>query len=225
MSEDKSIMQWGGVAGIMAGILFVLTLVILLAFVPAAPADNEELVARFPDVRTATIFGEVVYAAAIILWVMLVLALYRALRSGSTAPALFGTGVGLLGLVFLGTGAVPGVAFSHISGLYHAPGATPEDRATLTAVWQGAQGMFNETDTMGFIFLTVGMILLGVAMVRSFAFGRRFGGAGILIGVVGLAGTSMFSPDSVMFAPFAAIVVIVYPLLMGWKVYRVSRMA
>ncbi len=178
MSEDMSVVRWGGLAGIFAGISFFITLVILLAFVPAAPKDKVELVSRFPDVRAATLVGEAVYAAAIILWVMLVLALYRALRAGSSAPALFGSGVGLFGLVFLGAGAVPAVAFSHISGLFHAPGATAQEQATLASVWQGAQGIFNETDTMGFIFLTVGIILLGIAMVRNPAFGKRLGGAG-----------------------------------------------
>ncbi|MEE9173114.1 MAG: hypothetical protein V3U41_09475 [candidate division NC10 bacterium] len=49
---DRSVLRWGGLAGILAGIIFILAVVILLAFDPTEPADPEGLVMRFPDVRT-----------------------------------------------------------------------------------------------------------------------------------------------------------------------------
>ena len=126
----------------------------------------------------------------------LFLALYRSLRRGNLVPALFGTGVGVFGLVLLLAGGLPAVAFSKISDVFHAAGATPQDQATLGLVWQGVQGVFNETDTVGFILLTIGFILLGVAMLRSQVFGKITGGVSIALAFVGLVGISLFSVDS-----------------------------
>ncbi|MEE8199495.1 MAG: hypothetical protein V3R48_07280 [Thermoplasmata archaeon] len=48
MEEEKSVLRWGGLAGILGGIIFILTLVIVIAFVPPEPADPEGLVMRSP---------------------------------------------------------------------------------------------------------------------------------------------------------------------------------
>lgn len=39
MGEEKSILRWGGLAGMLGGIIFILATIILLAFVPPAPGD------------------------------------------------------------------------------------------------------------------------------------------------------------------------------------------
>ena len=98
--DDKNVLRWGGLAGMLGGILSILFIVILVALVPTAPTDPSALVARFPSVRFATIVGETVYLGAVILWAILLIALYRALREGK-APAIFGTGLGLIGIVAL----------------------------------------------------------------------------------------------------------------------------
>ncbi len=125
MEEEKSVLRWGGLAGILGVIFFILTIVTLIGFVPPEPADPEGLVMRFPDVRAAVTIGNSLYLVFLILFVTLFLALYRALRGTSHALALFGSGLGFVGLVVLAAGALPHVAFAPISDLYHAPGATP----------------------------------------------------------------------------------------------------
>src|SRR5881296_20116 len=119
----------------------------------------------------------------------------------------------------------PPVAFSRISDLYHAPGATPVDQATLVLLWQATQGIFNETDTMGFVFMNLGIIVLGLAMLKAPSFGKIFGGVSVVLGVSGLLGISLFAVDSVSFAPFAILAFMFFPLLFGWKVYRLSKAA
>ncbi len=225
MGEEKSVLRWGGLAGMLAGILFTLTIVILVGFAPPTPADPAGPVMRFPDVRTAITIGQSLYLVAVILWVTLFLALYRALRGTSLAPALFGTGLGLLGLVVYAAGSLPVVAFARLSDLYHAPGATPVDKATLVLLWQATQGIFNETDTVGFILMNTGFIVLGVAMLGVPAFGKVFGWVSVVLGVAGVVGISLFAVDSISFAPFGILAFIIFPLLFGWKVYRLSRAA
>ena len=130
-----------------------------------------------------------------------------------------------MGLVSDSVGALPPVAFSRISDLYHAPGATPVDQATLVLLWQATQGIFNETDTMGFVFMNLGIIVLGLAMLKAPSFGKIFGGVSVVLGVAGVLGISLFAVDSVSFAPFAILAFMVFPILFGWKVYRLSKAA
>ena len=207
----------------LGGVLSLLFIVILVAVVPTAPTDPSALVARFPSVRLTTIVGETIYLGAVILWAILLIELYRSLCEGSRAPAVFGSGLGLIGIVSLVAGGVPAVAFSRLSDLYHSSTATPADQATLAWVWQGTQAIFNETDTMGFILLVLGYILLGVAMLRHASFGKAYGMISILLGFVGLVGISLFSVDSASYAPFGLIIFVILPLLLGWKVYSLSR--
>ncbi len=139
MAQEKSVLQWGGLAGVLGGIIFILVFVIVGVFVGMEFVE----VMRFPDVRTARIVENSLYLAVLILWVIHFLALYRALRETSLAPALFGSVLGILGLVVLAADSLHQPWQKPISDLYHAPGATPEDQATLVLLWQATRGIFN----------------------------------------------------------------------------------
>ena len=223
MEEEKSVLRWGGLAGILGGIIFILVFVIVIVFVGPDPADPEGLVTRFPDIRAARTVENSLYLVVLILWVTHFLALYRALRGASLAPALFGSVLGTLGLVVLAAGALPHVATAPISDLYHAPGATPEDQATLVLLWQATQGIFNALSAVGTLLVPIGLIVLGVAMFGAPAFGKGFGGVSVVLGVIGVAAAfaNLFDPPS----PIAAVVfleLIVFTLVLGRKVYSLS---
>lgn len=109
MDGEKSVLRWGGLAGIVGGILLVTVFVIVGVFVGPDPAETEELVARFPDVRAAHIVEEVLHLGVLALWAINFLALYRALRGTSLASGLFGSALGIMGLVVLAAGALPQV--------------------------------------------------------------------------------------------------------------------
>jgi hypothetical protein len=222
MDDEKSVLRWGGLAGMLGGIAFILVMVTLIVLVQP-PTDPEEVVMRFPDSRAAIAVGQGLYLVAVIMWVTLFLALYRALRETSLAPALFGSVLALVGLVLLAAGGLTNVAFVSISDLYHAPGATPEEQATLVFMWQAIQGVFNETDTVGILLMNIGFIILGVAMLRAPAFGRGFGWVSVVLGVVGIVGILLFPIDSLLYAPFGILAYIIYPVLFGRKVYSLSR--
>jgi hypothetical protein len=223
MDQEKNVLRWGGLAGMLGGIAFILTMVTLLLLVPDPDASPGELLMRFPENRAAISLGESLYLVALILSVTLFLALYRALRGTSLAPALFGTGLAFLGFAVLAAGALPNVAFAPIADLYHAPGATPGEQTTLIPLWQATQGVFNETDTVGYLLLTTGLIVLGVAMLRAPAFGKGFGWVSVVVGVVGVVGIYVVGLDSLSFAPVVILTNVILPLLLGWKVYSLSR--
>ena len=226
MEKEQSVLRWGGLAGMLGGILFILTWVVVIAGPVGMedPADLAGWVTRFPDIRAARVVENGIYLVALLLEVPLFLALYRALRKTSLAPALFGSVLGIVGLVVMVVGTTPHVAHAPLSDLYHAPGATPADQATLALLWQATWGIFDAILYVGFFVVPVGLILLGVAMFRAPAFGKGFGGVSVVLGVVGLIAALLQLVDpSSMIGAGSYFACLIFYLVMGWKVYRLSR--
>jgi hypothetical protein len=224
IDEDKSVLRWGGLAGILGGIVFILVFVIVIAFVGADPAQPEGEVMRFPDIRAVRTVEDSLYLVVLILWVAHFLALYRALRGSSLAPALFGSVIGIVGLGVLAAGALPHVATAPISDLYHAPGATPEDRTTLVLLWQATQGIFDALFGAGLLLVPIGFVAFGAAMFGVPAFGKGFGVVSVVLGVVGVVAASVLLVDPQSPSAFAGVLaLIVFHLVLGWKLYSLSR--
>jgi hypothetical protein len=221
--EERSVLRWGGLAGILGAVLFILVFVIVGVFIGLDPAAPEELVMRFPDIRAVRTVENGLYLVVLVLWVTHFLALYRALRRTSLAPALFGSVLGICGLVVLATGALPHVATAPISNLYHAPGATAADQATLVLMWQATQGIFDSLFITGLFILPVGLIALRVAMLGTPTFGQGVGRMSVVLGAVGVVAASVLLIDPLSPIAFASVLtLIVFHLVLGWKVYRLS---
>jgi hypothetical protein len=225
MEQERSVLRWGGLAGMLGGLLFILTFVVV-AVGPVGmeePADLAGWVTRFPDIKAARIVENSLYLGGLILGVLLFLALHRALRETSLAPALFGSVLSILGLVVLAAGAFPHVATAPLSDLYHAPGATPTEQATLALMWQATWGIFDALLAAGFLVLPVGLMALGVAMLGAPAFGKGLGGVSVVLGVVGLVAATFNMVESSMIGALSFFAMIIFFLVLGWKVYRLSR--
>jgi hypothetical protein len=224
IDQESGIMRWGGLAGILGSIIFILVFVVVIAFVGPEPAEPEGPIMRFPDIRAGRTVEDGLYLVVLILWITHFLALYRALRGTSLAPALFGSVVGIVGLGVLAAGALPHVAQAPISDLYHAPGATPEDRATLGLLWQATQGIFDAFFGVGLLLMPIGLIALGVAMLRVPAFGKGFGWVSVGLGAVGVvAGTVLLVDPLSPIAFLGVLALIVFHIVVGWKLYSLSR--
>src|ERR671912_962860 len=224
MEEEKSVLRWGGLAGILGSIIFIVVFVVVIVFVGADPAQPEGEIMRFPDIRAARTVEDGLYLVVLILWIVHFLALYRALRGTSLAPALFGSVLGIVGLAVLAAGALPHVAQALISDLYHAPRATPEDQATLVLVWQASQGIFDALFGVGLLLVPIGYIALGVAMLGAEVIGNGFGGVSVVVGVVGVVAASVLLVDPLSLSAFVGVLaLIVFHLVVGWKVYSLSR--
>ncbi len=219
VAQEKSVLRWGGLAGIVGGILLVAVFVIVGVFVGFESVE----VMRFPDVRTARIVENSLYLAVLILWVIHFLALYRALRETSLAPALFGSVLGILGLIALATDALRHIWQTPISDLYHAPGATLEAQATLVLLWQTTQGIFDALLVTGLVILPIGVLALGVAMLKAPAFGKGVGGLSVVLGVTGVVAASALLVAVSPIAVVGVLALLVFHLVLGWKVYRLSR--
>ena len=223
LENDNRVLRWGGLAGVLGGVFLLLVFGIVGVFVGAAAADPALALTRFPDIRTARTIENSLYLVVLILWVAHSLALYRAVRT-SFAPALFGSVLGIVGLTLLAAGALPHVATVPLSDLYHAPGATPGDQATLVLIWRAAQGIFDALLFAGLALLPIGLIALGVAMNGTPAFGKRFGRFTVGIGVVGVVAVAitLIDPRSPI-AALGVFALIAFHLVLGWKIYALSR--
>lgn len=224
MEGERSVLRWGGLAGILGGIVFILVFVVVAVFVGTDVPEPEESIRRFPDIRAARTVENSLYLVVLVLWVPHFLALYRALREARLAPALFGSVLGILGLVVLMAGALPHVATLPLSDRYHDAGATPEEQATLVLIWESTEGVFDALFIAGLFVVPIGLVALGVAMLAAPAFGAGFGRFSVALGVAGVVAASVLLGDPSSPIAFVSVfALILFHLVLGWRVYSLSR--
>ena len=222
-AEERRVLRWGGLAGILSGLLFTGVFVFVGLVVGADSAEPAGAIARFPDIRAGRTVENGLYLAVIILWAAHFLALYRVLRRTSLAPALFGGALAVIGLTVLAAGALPHAATLSLSNLYHAPGATAADQASLVMVWQATQGIFNALLVTGLVVLPLALVALGMAMFDAPDFGKGYGRASVALGVVAAAAGIALVIDPGSFIAVAGFFAMIgFHLAVGWKVYRLS---
>lgn len=222
--NEKSVLRWGGLAGTLAFIIWIIEMPLYGSIDPFIP----EGLLRFTDVRMALGMSTILMMTIAILSVALVLALYRALRVDNLVFALFGSVLGIVGYIATALGdASTFFAFAPISYLNQAPAPAPETQATLALLWQTTQGITHTFFFVGSLFMTLCFIVFGVAMLKAPAFGRRFGVVSIVLGVIGVAGVvaSLFvtGETGVQMMGIAVFANIIFLPVFGWKVYRLSR--
>lgn len=225
MDEEQSVLRWGGLAGMLGSVLLVVVFVFVGVVVGDA-ATAAVWVDRFPDIRAARTFENGAFLVVLIVWVPHFLALYRALRQERlVAPALFGSVLGIVGLAVLAAEALPHVAQAPLADLYHAPGTTPEEQATLILIWQATQGILDAMLVAGLAIVPIGIVCLGAAMLGAPAFGRGVGGASVALGALG-AGAAvllLIDPGSVPGALAGTLALLVFHFVSGWRVYRLAK--
>ena len=131
-SEDRSVLRWGGIAGLSSAGVTVISLLTIIVFsqplfVSIQPEDIcgpscyvGASLPDFPASRAALMTHHAFYVLTIMLIAILVVSLYRILsressnNNGSIAPGLSGFAVGLLGLAMLATGGWVSISFAHL---------------------------------------------------------------------------------------------------------------
>lgn len=227
ISQERKLLRWAGLAGILGGIVFLFVPIVQFGFVPPAPSDPTAVVARFPSISATLTVGNNINLASAILVLALLLGVYRALRRTSLAPTIVGTVLSIIGLGVLFTETQTQVAFAPISDLYHAPGATATQQAAATVAWQATQGMFFELDVAAGLLLSLGFIVLGVAMAQATGFGKRLGELSIVLGTLSLLGVALIPVlgEASVVAVLAVPVYVVLPILWGRRLYFLSRVS
>lgn len=221
--SDTSVLRWGGSASIGGGLLFILIFAWVIIFAGPDPAGLAGPITKFPEIKAVRIVENGLYLAVLVLWVPIHLALYRRLEKARPAPALVGSALGTLGMGVLAAGAIPHAATSRLSDLYHAAGASAEDRAVLVLVWQGTQGIFDALLLAGLLVTSIGIVLLGLAMQADPAFGKGVAWLSMLLGTAGLAaGTVVLIDPTSRVAALGIFALIGFHLVLGWRVRGLS---
>ena len=224
IEQEKSVLRWGGLAGILGGILFILSMIVAQVLIPPAPSDLTELVARFPDVHILRVAENGLYLLGLVLGIPLFLTLLWTLRKTGLAPALFGSSLGIVGLISMAVSATPHVAHYPISELYQTMGAAPEAQATLGFMWEATWGVFNAPLYVGFLVGMIGFTLIGVAMLGSQAFSKGLSWMSVVLGAAGIVAAFLQMVDPASFigiVPFFAY--IIFYFVLGTKIYRLSK--
>ncbi|WP_407343168.1 hypothetical protein [Pengzhenrongella phosphoraccumulans] len=218
--EDRTVLRGGGLAGVLGSVVILVVFAIVAVFVGTFAGPEAE-VAAYPDVQVARTVENGLYLVALVAWAVSFAGLYRALRATSPASALYGAVLGIVSMVVLAAGALPHVVTSTISDLYHAAGTTPAERADLVVAWQASQSVINSLLVVGLVIAPLAVLLLGVAMVRTPAFGTRLGRGVVGLGVAGAAAAVVLvavpgSPVGVV----GILVLVVFHLVVGWRLLR-----
>ncbi|MFC1879119.1 hypothetical protein ACFLZW_04335 [Chloroflexota bacterium] len=224
MENDKNVMRWGGLASILAFIVWIVEMP-LYGFVD--PFTPEGLM-RFTNVRTALGISTILMMTIAFMSIALVLALYRALQGANMAFALFGSVLGVLGYIVTALGdASTFFAFAPISDLNQAPAVTPEMQATVVLLWQATQGITHTFFFVGSLFMVLCFIVLGMTMLSAPVFGKLFGGVSMVLGVIGILGvvSSLFVTGDigVQVMGISVFANLIFLPLFGWKVYSLSK--
>jgi hypothetical protein len=183
----------------------------------------EQSLTTFPEIETARMVENGLYLGVLLLWLIHGLGLYRALRRTSPTPALVGAALSMLGLVLLAAGAIPHVATAPLSDLYQAPGATPQDQATLVLLWLGIEAVFEALPYTGLVILPLGLIALGTAMFGAPGYGPRLGGATLAFGVAGLAAAAAVLAGATDMAALGVLALIGFHLLLGRRTLKLAK--
>ena len=219
--RQRSIIRSGGMAGLLTAFCFILAAAVLLG--GSIYDDPKEMVDNFPQYKAYMAVGDVLYLVTVLALFVLVISLYHTLRRQKPLLSLVGAGIGSIGLAALAVGSLPYVAYSEISDLYQDPAISPDEQASLVHLWQAVHGIFNEIDTVGFMLLAVGFIMLSLAMRSSPDFAHKAGCAGVILGIIMLFGMSIFTMDSDSIFPFVLLAFIVLPVLYGSNLLLMSR--
>lgn len=224
LEQEKNVLRWGGISGILGGTLSILVMVFVVVFIGDGPTDLQDVVARFPEIHLLRVVENSVYLVALLFEILLFLSLFWALRKESLAPALFGSVVGIVGLVSMVISATPHVAHYPLSEFFQAPGATPEAQESIAIMWQGTWGVFNAPLYVGFFVLPLGLILFGVAMFGASSFGKGLGWMSVAIGVVAFVAAvlQMIDPTSDVGA-LSFLLPIIFYFILGRKIYILSK--
>jgi hypothetical protein len=224
VEQEKSVLRWGGLAGILGSISFILAMVFVSVFIGPDPKNLTEWVSRFPDIHMTRVVENGIYLVALLLEIPLFLAVFWALRKTSLAPALFGSVLGIAGLISMIVSATPHVAHAPLSELYHAAGASPEAQATIAIIWQATWGIFDASLYVGFFVVPIGLILVGVAMFGSPGFGKGISWMSVILGAVGFVAAilQMIDPASSI-GVLSYFSFIIFFFIVGRKTYSLSK--
>jgi hypothetical protein len=219
---DRQLCRWGGAAGVAGGILMIGAGVVV-GSLGLPDASDVETLTDFANIESGRIAEHFLYLGAVMLIALHVLVLHRLLSRAHPPAALFGAAIAEFGFAIMAASSLLHVATSPLADLYTAPDTPPEDLQSIEYAWHGAQSVFDTMLTTGVLLVPIGIVLLGVAMRRTPAFGSRLAVLAIGLGAVGVIGAviAVVDPGS-MFSAVSVLAMVVFSLFVGWRTLKLG---
>lgn len=212
----RSVLQVGGWSGVVAGVLMVVGLITGL-FAPVS-AGLEEILANFPDNSLTVQVASSELILAFLLILAFFAALYWSLREPSRVFARIGLGSGVLAAI-LAIGAFLGFQHANLlfSALYEA--ASASDRPLVVAAYAVPVSIFRATLGSGGYLIGLAIVASGLAMRGSPDFGEGLAWLSIIVGILVVLFTLL------LLGPVVIPLIALFAIVLGWKVYSLSRAA
>ncbi len=113
---------------------------------------------------------------------------------------------------------------SPLADLYTDPDTPPDDRPAIEYAWHGAQSVFDTMLITGALIVPIGMVLFGVAMRCSAAYGSRLGWLAIGLGAAGLIGAGLEVVDRALeLTAISILAIVVFHAATGWRTLALGR--
>ena len=197
----------------------------VIVFIASPPPTSHALGAWFDLFTRNPVLGlvslDLLMMVEQVLMIPVVLAIWMLAHRASESAALLGTALWLAGgLLILSSNT--GFEMLSLSRGYAA--APTLEQATYLGAAQGMLASYWDMGTsfvFGYVMVSVGAILVGLAMVRARLFGRA---AGRLLVVANVIGLGIFVPGiGVGLALGSVLILWVWYLLAGWSLVRLAR--
>ena len=218
---EKSVLRWGGIAGLLAGVVFVISLITFVIGPTTIVAPDESLepqLVDFPENSARLTVAIDLFVVAFLLVLPFLAALYWSLRETSRVFARIGLGSGILAVVALifGLQAFLGSAnlFSTLYGL-----VAVSDRPIVVAAYTAAASLITPILAGGSIFIGLAFVAFGLAMRGSPDYQEGFVWLSAVLGLIIILLTFLF------LGLVSVILLAALGLVLGWKVYSLSRAA
>jgi len=221
-TAHRQLIRWGGMAGLTGAGLLASSVVVVVAL-GLPDASDPETLADFANIKSGRIAEHVLYLGALVFFALHVLVLHQLLTKAHRAGALFGAALAEFGLVMMAASSMLHMSTAPLADLYTAPGTSPSDLRAIEYAWHGAQSVFDTMLATGALLVPIGIVLLGLAMLRAPLFSRRIAMLAFGLGAVGIIGAAIgiMDPGS-MFLAVSVLVIGAFHLTVGWSTLKLS---
>jgi len=223
----KGLYKWGGISALMAGVLYIIALLLALSLGVPSSATGEGTLKWFSGQTTLAYTWYGLAIAADILLVPALLALYLALKGINKNAVLAAAGIGGLALALdLGVNLITWIALITLSENYAA--ATSDiQRAAFVATADYAVGITSVSATVfSSIIFSIWPLITSLVMLKGI-FSKATSYAGIAGSIIGIGyGLTVFVPYSSSLAILLALMIILFTawlLLAGYRLYGLGR--
>ena len=216
---QRSVLRVGGWAGVLAGVIVFVALITLILTLPlpAFPPDFEQNLVDFRANPTPLTVGLDLFILAGLVFLAFFAALYWSLREPSRVFARIGLGSGVLAVILIIVGIAGNlVSLNFFSALHADPAA---DRPVVVATFVAVQSLIQAGTTGGFFLLGLAFVGFGLAMRASPGYQEGF------VWLTAVLGLLIVLLTFFILGLVSIILLAVLGLVLGWKVYSLSRAA